>query len=328
MIELLWPFAFLCLPLPFLMRLWKKGRFHISPPSTALKVPFFHQLQQHAVSPSVSNARRSALFLTLAWILAILSLTRPVWFSDSTAPLEQSGRNVLLAIDTSGSMAQTDLSLNNQPTTRFVIVKEIVKDFIQNRSGDNLGLILFGSEAYTFVPLSLDTQTTAALFDEAAVGIAGEMTAIGDSIALAVKNLADTPTDKRVLILLSDGYNNVGKLPLDKAVELAQKEHVKIYTIGVGAEQQLIQTFFGLRTINPTSDLDEETLRQIADKTGGRYFRARSSSELSDIYHQLDKLEPLPQIFNTARPRQELFFIPLALALLCLLFVFYDRRHA
>ena len=330
MIELLWPIAFLLLPLPFFMRFWKKAETPLMTDENepALQVPFFDQLRAYTPAVQKKYSPHTTLFLTLAWILAILALTRPVWVDNRIMPLTQSGRNVLLAIDTSGSMAQTDLSLNNQPTTRFALVHGIVKDFIQKRTGDNLGLILFGSEAYTFVPLSLDTQTTATLFDEAGIGIAGEMTAIGDAIALAVKNLADTPTDKRVLILLSDGYNNVGKLPLNKAIDLAQQENVKIYTIGVGAEKQLIQNFFGLQAFNPSADLDEETLRQIADKTGGRYFRARSADELSDIYQTLNQLEALPQSNIAARAQKELFFIPLLLALFFFFFVFYERRWA
>lgn len=330
MIELLWPIAFLLLPLPVFMRLWKKAgtMTPMDNAEPALQVPFFDQLRAYTPAIQKKAATSVPIFLTLAWILAVLALTRPVWVDNRPMPLAQSGRNVLLAIDTSGSMAQTDLSLNNQPTTRFALVHGIVKDFIQKRAGDNLGLILFGSEAYTFVPLSLDTKTTAALFDEAGIGIAGEMTAIGDAIALGVKNLADTPTNKRVLILLSDGYNNAGKLPLNKAIELAQQENVKIYTIGVGAEKQLIQTFFGLQAINPSADLDEETLRQIADETGGRYFRARSTDELADIYQTLNQLEPLPQSNTAAHAQKELFFIPLALALFFFFFVFYERRWA
>ena len=327
MIELLWPISFLLLPLPFLMRFGQKGKAAPTSSAAALMVPFLNRLKQYAPALSQTPSKHIPVFLIFAWIFAILALTRPVWVSNTTTPFEQSGRNILLAIDTSGSMAQTDLSIQNQPTTRFSIVKQIVKDFIQNRLGDNLGLILFGSEAYTFVPLSLDTKTTASLFDEAEIGIAGEMTAIGDAIALGVKNLNQTPMDKRVLILLSDGYNNVGKLPLDKAIELAQKEQVKIYTIGVGAEKQLIQTFFGLQAINPSSDLDEETLQQIAQKTGGLYFRARSSGELNEIYQTLNQLEPLPQAASSVRPQRELFFIPLMLALFFLFFVFYERMR-
>lgn len=328
MIEFLWPAALLLLPVPFLMRLGKGDAAHTQTTETnALSVPFLPRLQQYAPHVLNTPSNTKSLFLIVAWILCILALTRPVWMGNETAPFQQSGRNVLLAIDTSGSMAQTDLSINNQPVTRFDIVQSIVKDFIKDRSGDNLGLILFGSEAYTFVPLSLDTKTTATLFDEAAIGIAGEMTAIADAIALGVKNLAQTPTDKRILILLSDGYNNAGKLPLDQAIELARREHVKIYTIGVGADEQLIQTFFGVQAINPSTDLDEQTLKQIADTTGGRYFRARSTSELNDIYDTLNQLEPLPQSAQTVRPTKELFFIPLLMALFFLFLTFYERNR-
>lgn len=322
----MWPFAVLILPLPFLMRFLNGGQSVSATQSTnALMVPFLKQLKQYAPTVSVLPTPSAKWLLIMAWLLMVGALTRPVFVSDEPFPFQQSGRNVLLAIDTSGSMAETDLSTANKIQTRFATVQTIVKDFIRERSGDNLGLILFGSEAYTFVPLSLDTNTTATLFDEAGIGIAGEMTAIGDAIALGVKNLSQTPTDQRVLILLSDGYNNAGKFSLDTALELAQKENVKIYTIGVGAEQQLIQTFFGLQALNPSADLDEKTLRLLADKTGGKYFRARSSSELSDIYETLNKLEPIEQSEQTIRPERELFYYPLFCALLFLLAIFYER---
>ncbi len=320
MIEFIWPFAMLLLPLPFLMHFWKAvPATPVSATNNALHVPFFAKIRQMAPAVSTQSHTINRWLLWITWILAVLALTRPVLLSDEILPVPHSGRNILLAIDTSGSMAQMDLSVQNKPVSRFAITQAIVKNFIKDRTGDNLGLILFGSEAYTFTPLSPDMQTTAALFDEATVGIAGEMTSISDAIALGVKNLADTPADQRVLILLSDGYNNAGKIPLDQAVELARSENVKIYTVGVGAEQQLIQTFFGIQQLNPSADLDEKTLQAVADKTGGRYFRARSTEELAAVYETLNRLEPLPSPDQSARPKRELFYALLLPALLCLL---------
>lgn len=201
---------------------------------------------------------------------------------------------------------------------RLVTVKKVVGDFVQRRESDRLGLILFGTRAYLQAPLTFDRTTVDRLLQEAQLGFAGEKTAIGDAIALSVKRLRDRPQESRVLILLTDGANTAGEIQPLKAAELAAQSQVKIYTIGIGADEMikpgLFGTGFGARRINPSADLDEDTLRTIASSTGGQYFRARSLQDLQQIYAVLDTLEPSEQDSEVFRPTKSLFYWPLSLA--------------
>ena len=152
------------------------------------------------------------------------------------------------------------------------------------------------------------------------IGLAGKRTAIGDAIGLAVKRLREQPQENRVLVLLTDGDNTAGEVAPLKAAELAQREHVRIYTIGMGAESMTVQTLFGQRRVANT-ELDERTLKAIADTSGGRYFRARDISELQQIYHELDKIEPVSKDQQTFRPIDELYYWPLGSAIIISLLI-------
>jgi len=178
-----------------------------------------------------------------------------------------------------------------------------------------VGLILFGTQAYLQTPLTFDRKTVITLLNESAIGLAGDNTAIGDAIGLAVKRLKNQPANSRVLILLTDGANTAGEVSPIKAAELAAENQLKIYTIGIGADEMQVRSFFGSRTVNPSRDLDEKTLTAIADTTGGRYFRARNTEELDKIYQLLDELEPVEKDKQYYRPRSELYPWPLGLAL-------------
>ena len=188
-------------------------------------------------------------------------------------------------------------------------------DFINRRVGDRVGLILFGTQAYLQTPLTFDRKTVQTLLDESAIGLAGDNTAIGDAIGLAVKRLKNQPANSRVLILLTDGANTAGEISPLKAAELAAANQLKIYTIGVGADEMIVRSFFGNRKVNPSRDLDENTLVKVAESTGGRYFRARNADELNNIYMLLDQLEPVEKDKQYFRPRSELYYWPLSLAL-------------
>ena len=178
--------------------------------------------------------------------------------------------------------------------------------------------------AYLQTPLTFDTATTAILLDESEIGLAGRETAIGDAIGLAVKRLRDDAASERVLILLTDGANTSGEVQPMQATEFAAREGMTIYTVGVGADEMMVQDFFGSRLVNPSADLDEDTLRAIAERTGGAYFRARDAEDLARIYERLDELEPVESDQEVIRPVDELFYWPLSAAfLLALLGVFY-----
>jgi Ca-activated chloride channel family protein len=207
------------------------------------------------------------------------------------------------------------------------MIKKVAGDFINRRQGDRVGLILFGSRAYLQAPLSLDRKTVNQLLQESLIGIAGEKTAIGDALGLAVKRLQQRPGDKKVLILLTDGANTAGTIEPLKAAELATEINLSIYTIGVGADRMVVNSFFGNRVVNPSADLDETTLQKIAELTGGRYFRARESQDLEKIYTLLDQLEPVISENQNLRPIRELFYWPLSGALLLAFLMLLLRRH-
>lgn len=308
-----WPWLLLALPLPILIRRLLPA--HLSTQQSALKVPFlddFNDLQTHSVRP----ARRWPLFVAaFAWLLLVIAGARPQWLGE---PIEQavSGRDLMLAVDLSGSMQEQDFIINRQAVDRLTATKQVASQFIERRTGDRLGLILFGTQAYLQTPLTFDRTTVITLLLESAIGLAGENTAIGDAIGLAIKRLKNESAKSRVLILLTDGANTAGEVTPLKAAELAAENQLKIYTIGVGADEMIVRSFFGSRKVNPSADLDEKTLTAIAEKTGGRYFRARNTDELNQIYQMLDQLEPVEKDKQFFRPRAELYYWPLACALL------------
>lgn len=313
MFELAWPWIFLLAPLPWLLRV-------LLPPAdsgeAALKVSFLGELETLAGRRARANlpAWRQQAPFALLWLLLLCAAARPEWVGEPQ-PLPASGRDLLVAVDVSGSMDYADMQLDGKPVSRLALVQHLMGEFIDGRVGDRIGLILFGSQAYLQAPLTFDRQTVHVWLDEALIGIAGKNTAIGDAIGLAVKRLRQRPANSRVLVLVTDGANTGGQIEPLTAARLAAEEGVKIYTIGIGAdpEQGGIPGLFGL---NPALDLDEPTLRQIAEQTGGQYFRARSSQELTEIELALDTLEPVSQLPSQARPALALYCWPLGLALL------------
>ena len=313
MIDFLWPWMFAALPLPLVARYLLRPQQR---DDAALRVPSVARFEAAALSRrGLQRSRRIALVLAwLAWTSLVAAAARPQFTGDPIS-LPSTGRDLMLAVDISGSMNTEDMEIGGHMVNRLAAVKDVVTDFITHRTGDRVGLILFGTNAYLQAPLTFDLATVEQLLDEAPVGIAGGKTAIGDAIGLAVKRLRTRPADSRVLILLTDGANNVGEVPPEKAAELARAEGVRIYTIGVGADELKVPGFWGEiggRIVNPSADLDAKSLEQIADTTGGRYFRARDTKELSQIYDLLDAIEPAQQDARTFRPVKALFFYPLA----------------
>ncbi len=320
MISLAWPFMLLALPLPFLVSRLLPSR---APDSAALRVPGLAPFtSDHA---SVDRRSRSVsvrqILTWLAWALLIVALSRPQWIGEPTA-LPTTGRDLMLAVDISGSMRQEDMQLAGETVTRLAAVKQVVGEFITRRQGDRLGLILFGTQAYLQAPLTFDLASVEQLLRESRPGMAGGKTAVGNAIALAVKRLRERDTGERVLVLLTDGANNVNDITPERATSIAADYEITIYTVGVGAEEMRMPGIFGnfgSRTINPSADLDEQSLTEIAEKTGGRYFRARNPEELEVIYNLIDELEPVEQNTATYRPTRALYFWTAALAFVLLL---------
>ncbi|MCQ8103433.1 VWA domain-containing protein [Methylomonas sp. SURF-2] len=309
-----WPWLGLLLPLPFLLRRLLPAK--PQPRQAALIVPFLDELPAGRADGLGSQQRWPLWVAGLAWIFLLLACCRPQWLGD---PLELavSGRDLMLAVDVSGSMVEKDFVIDDKRYDRLTATKYVVSDFVKRRVGDRLGLILFGTRAYLHVPLTFDRQTVETLLNEAFIGITEDepQTSIGDAIGLAVKRLQHEKSASRVLILLTDGANTAGELTPLKAAEIAAEHQLKIYTIGVGADEMLVRGLFGTRRVNPSADLDEKTLQAIADTTGGRYFRARNTEELEQIYQILDQLEPVEKDKQFFRPRAELYVWPLAVAM-------------
>lgn len=311
MFEMQWPWLLLLAPLPLLMGfIAPKKRIE-----AALRVPFYQHASQLEQQSRLGISKRPAklLSLWLIWLSCLFAATNPQWVGEPTS-MPSSGRDLLMAVDISGSMEQTDMVANGRRITRLMAVKKVIGDFVTRRTTDRLGLILFGAQAYLQAPLTYDRNTVNQLLQEAQIGFAGRETAIGDAIGLAVKRLRDRPDASRVLVVLTDGANTAGVLAPDKATELAQKAGIKIYTIAFGADSMEVPGIFGSRTVNPSADLDEPTMIAIAEKTGGKYFRARNLEELDEIHRELDRLEAIEIEAETFRPVATLFYWPLALA--------------
>jgi Ca-activated chloride channel family protein len=313
MIQFEWVWMFLLLPLPFLVRRFLPALPRES--EAALRVPFINDLESYSTSRRTSGGKIMLSLAALAWLTFIVALARPQWLGDPVQ-IPITGRDLMLAVDLSGSMQTEDFKLHGHVVDRLTAIKAIASDFIKRRKGDRIGLILFGSKAYLQTPLTFDRKTVDTLLNESVIGLAGQQTAIGDAIGLAVKRLMKQKDNSRVLILLTDGANDAGEVSPIKAAQLAAQYKLKIYTIGIGADEMLVRSFFGIRRINPSADLDEKTLTRIAKITGGRYFRARDTAQLKQIYHLLDKLEPVEKDKQTFRPVKALFFWPLAFAVI------------
>jgi Ca-activated chloride channel family protein len=312
-----WPWLLLSLPLPILVR-WLLPAQMIEQ-QAALKVPFMDDFSD-ASSRVVSQKKQWPLILaSLAWLLLVLASSRPQWLGE---PVEQavSGRDLMMAIDVSGSMDEQDFVMSGQAVDRLTATKFVASEFINRRTGDRIGLILFGTTAHLQTPLTFDRKTVVTLLKEAFIGITDDepATSIGDAIGLAVKQLKDDKASSRVLILLTDGANTAGAITPIQAAQVAESHALKIYTIGIGADEMIVRSLFGNRKVNPSRDLDEKTLKAIASKTGGRYFRARNKEELEQIYQLLDQLEPVEKDKQYYRPMKELYIWPLSLSLLLL----------
>jgi len=315
--SLAWPWALVALPLPLILRYLLPEAKGLS--EAGLRVPnidSFATLKDRSGAEQLLNWR--FWIAALAWMLLVLAAARPERIGEEL-DVPVAGRNLMLAVDLSGSMDQKDFELVGRRVDRLTATKAVASDFIERREGDRIGLILFGERAYLQVPLTLDRETVNILLMEAFIGLAGEKTAIGDAITLAVRRIHEQKKDEgeQVLVLLTDGANTAGEVQPLKAAQLAQQVGLRIYTIGIGAEQLEVSSLIGgRRRINPSADLDEDTLTEIARLTGGRYFRATDTASLQDIYKLVDELEPVEEPESGFRPVKSYYYYPLGLAVL------------
>ncbi|WP_133139869.1 vWA domain-containing protein [Legionella genomosp. 1] len=313
MFEIASPWVFLLLGLPLI--LWFLIPRASSSLPAALQVPFYQSMRAIAEQDKHILSKKSGLgFWFLVWALLVLAAAGPRWVGEPL-PLEREGRNIMMVLDLSGSMELNDMLMNGRPVSRLAVVKHAAEQFVKERAGDRIGLILFGSQAYLQTPLTYDRHSVLLRIEDATVGLAGKTTSIGDALGLAVKRLQDVPISSRVVILLTDGANNSGVLLPLKAAELAKSEQIKVYTIGLGSEADPRMMSGPFINMGAGADLDEDTLKEIASITGGQYFRATDSSSLESIYQKINQLETVQQEHTTLRPQREYYPWPLAFAL-------------
>lgn len=308
-----WPAALLALPLP-----WIVLRFVPAPRAdgSALRLPMAERIREVAGSATGGGARRRVGWLAgLAWVALCIAAARPQQLGPPVQPPAR-GRDLMLALDLSGSMNEPDMALGGSVVDRLTAAKAVLSDFIDRRAGDRLSLIVFGRQAYALTPFTLDRESVRDQLADSVVGLAGQETAIGDAIGLAVRRLRDQPQGERVLVLLTDGVNTAGALDPRKAARIAASAGVRIHSIAFGGDGAM--SLFGLRVPLPGGgdDIDEAGLSEIAKATGGRFFRARDTEELAGIYAEIDRLEPITRPGRAVRPRIERYAWPLGAALL------------
>lgn len=261
--------------------------------SSTLRFSSLHVLQRLKTPRSLVLRKGLVILRCLAAGLLVLALARPQSGIKSTE-ISTEGVDIMLCLDTSGSMQALDFKEGDKRVTRLQVIKRVVGNFIRGRVNDRIGMVVFGQEAFTQCPLTLDYGVLLSFLDRVEIGMAGDTTAIGSALGLCVKRLKDLQSKSKVVILLTDGRNNTGAVSPATAADLAKTYAIKVYTIGAGTEGEapfLVDSFFGKQYVYQKVDLDEDTLKQIAATTGGKYFRATNTKALEDIYKQIDQME-------------------------------------
>ncbi|RKF20452.1 VWA domain-containing protein [Alginatibacterium sediminis] len=301
------PWLLLLLPAPLLLRLRQ------TPTNDQIK-NFSLLTPEQTLSNAKAKPKVQQYIRWLAWGFFVCAMMRPITIAPQGTNIIDQGRDMMIAVDLSGSMQIKDMQINGDPIDRLQALQVILLDFIKQREGDRLGMILFADHAYLASPLTFDLETLNQQVKEFAHGLVGDSTAIGEAIGLGVAQLLERPAEQRILILLTDGQNTSGTvLPID-AARIAAQNDVQIYAIGVGADEMLSRSLFGVRKVNPSQDLDEALLKEIAELTNGTYFRARSTEDLLNIYQEIDKLNPIEGASREFKPRFEMFWVFILIA--------------
>lgn len=320
--EFLWPWVLVLAVAPVLAHWLLPAVGHRRWP--ALRLPA-SQWRVDNRSTRRSAAGRLSPLLVLAWVLLVLAAARPQVLQQAVA-LPEPAREMILAVDLSGSMAEADMRLGGRPVDRLVAVKAVLTDFLERRQGDRVGLVVFGSQAYTLTPLTTDLATVREQLADMDITMAGRETAIGDALALSVRRLREAASDDngdvasargRVVVLLTDGVNNAGVVEPERATALAAAEGVKVHTIGFGRDGGA-PGLFGMVVPRAQAEIDESALRAISDATGGRFFRAQDTGTLSEIYAELDRIEAREAEAPPAQSGRDVFHWPLSAAWLLL----------
>ena len=298
------PWAFLLLPLPLLMRQLAPYR----EAQSAVRVPFFERLLEASQArrergAMIPDRRRSQrILVVLMWLALVVAVAKPQWVGDPVE-LQKAGRDLMIAVDLSGSMETQDFTnKNGDQVDRLVAVKSVLKRLADERPGDRLGLIVFGNQAFLQSPFTEDHKTWSTLLDETRIRMAGPSTALGDAVGLAIKIFRDADTENRVLLVLTDGNDTGSMVPPIDAARVAASEQIRIYPIAVGDPSAVGE-----------EAIDKDTLRRMADVTGGQAFEALDREQLDEIFQLLDTLEPSVFESVTFRPQLDLHWLPLTL---------------
>lgn len=321
-LSFIWPWLLAALPLPFVVRaLWRpapKNQAALLAPQLMARFDTAKALE--SPSPKRSWGQSVPWLGGLIWLCLVLAAMRPVWYLTAT-PFNVSGKDLILAVDLSGSMEKNDMRVGAYAVDRLTAVKSVVHRFIAQREGDRMGLVVFGTQAFFHSPLTYDLNALQQMLDETQIGMAGNNTAIGDAIGISLKHLPPLGESNRhqpILILLTDGTNTAGAVePLD-AAQKAKQAGLKIYTIGIGkAEPKGLDAFFAFSS----RDMDILTLKEIAKITSGEFYLASDTRQLDEIYQTINQLESNEHQVNQYRLRSELYVWPLGLAFIlgCLL---------
>lgn len=319
-----WPWLLAALPLPWLARRWLPV---LRADGAALRVPWLGRLEAVAAGDAGRARARMPWIAYAAWCALCIAAARPQAWGEAVQP-PQVGRDLMLALDLSGSMGEEDMVIGDRVVDRLTAAKAVLSDFLDRREGDRIGLVVFGQRAFAVTPLTADRDSVRAQLDDSVVGLAGRETAIGDALALATKRLAGKATPQRVVVLLTDGVNTAGTMDPEKAAEIARDAGVRVHTIAFGGDGSA--SLFGLSLPGGgREDIDEAGLQDIARTTGGRAFRARDTASLADAYAEIDRLEPVRRAGRAVRPRVEQYAWPLAIAfVLALASLAWPRRPA
>lgn len=326
MYQLEYPWLLALLPLPLLV-------WWLLPPyreqTASVRLAFFAEVARAAglapapgaVVPKTNWLQK--VIAPLCWALVVLALARPQ-FVDPPRQKVEPARDLLLALDLSQSMDTRDFrDPSGKLVARVEAVRKVVDDFVQRRTGDRIGLIVFGDAPYPQAPFTLDHTTVRAMIAEVVPGMAGPRTALGDSIGLAIKMFQASKAPEKVLIVLTDGNDTASRMPPDRAADIAKQNGIRIHTVAIGDP-------------HPTGEdkVDVAALQKIAAVAGGRYFFGQDQKQLEEIYARLDKITPANQKTLTWRPKRDLFYYPLGIAVGLLLayqlvmFVFSSARRA
>jgi len=326
MLSFQWPWMALLLLVPLVMWLLKRDRSYTSTDTRERKMtllhPDLHNLEASfaARHPAITlGTRLYYLLLALLWVGLTVAAMRPQWLEPYTEERSE-GYDLMLAVDASHSMEALDFTVNGEQVSRMQVVKGVMGRFIEGRQNDRVGLIIFGSRAFVLSPLTMDRQAVRHLLDDLVPRIAGDGTAMGDAIGLGVRKLRERPPGSRVLVLIADGENTAGTIPPLVAAQLAAREGIRIYAIGVGSDRKEVPIVENGRLIT-RDDLgfDEAVMRRIANATGGAYFRGTDTSALEMIYRRIDELEKSKADARTVLIPHPLYRWPLGVALAALL---------